>query len=84
MGETFDKLGIKYFLAENGEQALEIIDNTYIDAVITDLNMPGMNGMELCSEIKKKFNKPVIMLSGTHEESIIQAADEVGVTYLYV
>ena len=43
----------RFFEAENGRQALEVIRSEWIDFVITDYNMPDMNGLELLSEMKK-------------------------------
>ena len=41
------------FEAENGVRALDIIENTDLDLVVLDIVMPGMNGVELCKNIKK-------------------------------
>jgi DNA-binding NtrC family response regulator len=51
--------------AENGQHALEIIENEPVDVVVLDVLMPGMDGIETLREIRK--NKPlieVIMLTG--------------------
>lgn len=40
--------GYDVFLAEDGEIALQIIEKERPDAVITDINMPRMNGRQLC------------------------------------
>lgn len=42
--------------AHNGLEALEVISSTSIDLVITDINMPEMNGVELTKIIKKDFH----------------------------
>ncbi len=60
-------LGEKYdtFLAFDGESALEIIRNKEIDLVITDMVMPGMNGIELLENIKEiKPDITVVILTG--------------------
>ncbi len=41
------------FDAANGLEALEILKNNWVDLVITDYNMPQMNGLELIEEMKK-------------------------------
>jgi CheY-like chemotaxis protein len=44
----FKNGGYEVFLAENGEAALRIIESERPDAVVTDINMPRMNGRQLC------------------------------------
>jgi two-component system, chemotaxis family, chemotaxis protein CheY len=41
------------FDAANGLEALEILKNNWVDLVLTDYNMPEMNGLELIEEMKK-------------------------------
>lgn len=43
----------KVFEATNGEEALKILREEWTDLVISDYNMPGMNGLELIEEMKK-------------------------------
>ena len=52
--------------AFNGEEALQVLEeNTNVEVVILDVKMPGMDGIETLTEIKKKFPlMEVIMLSG--------------------
>ena len=81
---TFKKLGISFYTAYNSKEAMELIDSVYIDCLIIDLNIPETNGIELCREIHKKYNKPVIIMSGTYDNMIVKAADNAGVmTFLY-
>ncbi|MBF0100263.1 MAG: response regulator [Desulfobacterales bacterium] len=42
-----------FYEAENGKQALDIIKQEWMDIIITDYNMPDMNGIELIKELKK-------------------------------
>lgn len=82
--ETFSKFDISYYGATNNNSALDIIDMIYIDCIIIDLNIPEINGLEICKNILNKYNKPVIMLSGTYDNMIVQAADKVGIlSFLY-
>ena len=43
----------EYLEAANGVEAIEKLQNEWIDIVVTDHNMPNMNGMELIVEMKK-------------------------------
>jgi len=58
----------KYTICEayNGEQALEIINKTNVDFILSDVMMPKMDGIELCKKIKTDINTshlPVILLT---------------------
>ncbi len=46
--------GYQVYQAENGQNALSLIESNDIDLIISDLRMPVMNGLELLEEIKKK------------------------------
>lgn len=60
-----EQMGMKALRAFDAEQALEIIGKNEVDAVISDVNMPGMNGIELLRKIKQyKHELPVIIMSG--------------------
>ena len=43
----------EFLQAANGEEALAVLGNEWVDLVITDYNMPDMNGMELIQKMKK-------------------------------
>ncbi|MFQ5887586.1 MAG: response regulator, partial [Candidatus Hydrothermarchaeales archaeon] len=65
LSEILGEDGYEVFSAGSGEEALEIMEREgAFDLVITDLMMPGMDGMELLTEIKKR-NKdlPVVMVT---------------------
>jgi DNA-binding response OmpR family regulator len=52
--------------ALNGGEAVELLRNNSYDIVITDAEMPGMNGMELCKFLKSRFpDTYIIGLSGS-------------------
>jgi two-component system, NtrC family, nitrogen regulation response regulator NtrX len=50
--------------AEDGATALSMIDNNSYDAVLCDIKMPKMDGMEVLEKILEKSDTPVIMISG--------------------
>jgi DNA-binding response OmpR family regulator len=60
--------GASVLVATDGAQGLRILDESPIDLVLLDLGMPGMNGYDTLTEIRKKPNLqtlPVIILSNT-------------------
>lgn len=70
--ETLNKLiciklkqeNFKTFSAFDGEQALEILDQEYIDLVICDIMMPKINGYELTKELRDaSYVQPILMVT---------------------
>ena len=61
--------------ASNGQEALHIVETQHIDAVITDLKMPGMDGLSLIHELKKRsFTGPILVLSNYSDFDSVRAA----------
>lgn len=51
--------------ADSGQRALELLSGRAFDAVITDMRMPGMTGLELLAEVRQRFpTMKRIVLSG--------------------
>ena len=70
-----EKAGFNTVTAANGREALEMIRNMPPDVVITDLNMPEMNGLELVEAVHADFpDIPVILATGVGSEEIAAAA----------
>ncbi|NPU85379.1 MAG: response regulator [Syntrophaceae bacterium] len=69
------------FEAANGRQALEILSRNWVDVIISDINMPEMNGMELLKELKQDnlFQEiPVIIVSTEGNRERIEEAERMG------
>lgn len=60
--------GYQVWKASNAAEGLDIIKKEPIQLAILDIMMPGMNGMEMCKEIRKTNNIPIIMLSAKSRE----------------
>lgn len=66
--------------ANNGAEALQILQNCETDAVFTDIRMPQMDGLELTAQINQKYpNIYVVLLSAYSDFSYAQKAIEHGV-----
>jgi len=56
----------QFFEAINGLEAMEVLNNEWIDLVLTDYNMPDMNGLELVEEMNKNDDLksiPAVMIT---------------------
>jgi len=64
--ESFCK---ELYCAKDGMDALEVLKENEIDAVITDLNMPRLDGLGLLDIIKQKYKKTIVIIVTAHSES---------------
>jgi two-component system, OmpR family, KDP operon response regulator KdpE len=60
--------GYTIFEAGTGEEALESIRQSTPDAILLDVNMPGMGGLETCREIRRTLDVPILMLTVRNAE----------------
>ena len=79
----FFLLSIPYQLriekAENGEAALEAMKNTNFDLVISDYNMPAMNGLSLLQELRGIGSKACfVLISGNLDKKLSAKAEALG------
>lgn len=74
------KLGIdKVFTAENAQNGLRVCENHRPDIVVSDINMPGMNGIELCKCFREKFPQcQIVFISGYSDKEYLKAAIALG------
>ncbi len=64
-GKILERMGVRTIVAENGATALRYLAEQTVDAVVTDLNMPVMNGMNFLREVRAvHLDIPVIMVTG--------------------
>jgi two-component system chemotaxis response regulator CheY len=62
---SLHRIGLeKIYVANDGEEAFEIFNNKNFDLLITDWNMPNMNGLELVKKVRENNqNIPIIMVT---------------------
>jgi DNA-binding response OmpR family regulator len=64
----FEKAGYEIISTGDGNEGIEMIRSQKPDLVILDLMLPGMDGLDVCKEIRKTSNIPLIMLSARVDE----------------
>jgi len=70
------------FEAENGREALAILEGEWVDLVFADINMPVMNGVEMVQEMKKlgyMESTPVVVISTEGSKTRLDALRDMGV-----
>ena len=82
--ETLGALGFAVGEAHNGEDALVRLRMVNYDAVLLDINMPGMGGKEACRRMAQSFpGLPIIMLTVRDDEKdIIETLDSGAIDYI--
>lgn len=61
--------GYEVFEAGDGEKAMKILKEQKINLIILDLMLPDIQGEDLCKEIRKEYEIPIIMVTGKTDES---------------
>lgn len=81
LGLTLRDAGYEVIEAENGEEALQLFETEKIDMMVTDLNMPKLNGLGLIEKVRKlpgfRF-LPIIMLTTESKQSVKAEGKRVG------
>lgn len=55
-------------LAEDGRQALDLFRAQAADLIVLDINMPELDGLEVCREVRKFSDVPILFLSSRDDE----------------
>jgi DNA-binding response OmpR family regulator len=66
--EELEEEGYEVFSAMTGEEALERFTEVNPDIIILDINMPGMNGLEVLRRIKEINSQLPVILSSAYQE----------------
>lgn len=84
MRRLLEKLGVQNFVeAENGREAAEILAETMVDLVVTDYNMPEMDGQALVKHIRHNSwqkDVPILMVTSEENEGRLAAVEAAGVS----
>lgn len=76
------KLQANFLTATNGLEALRVIEeNSDIDVIVTDINMPYMNGLDMIKTLKEKGSTiPIIIMSAHTELEYVDRAKDYGIS----
>ena len=64
----FEAEGMDVLCAGSGEEALELFREKRLQLIVLDVMLPGISGIDVCREIRKTSNIPILMLSAKGEE----------------
>lgn len=82
--KLLNAIGIeKVFEAENGQQAISLIKESFFDLIISDYNMPEVDGCELVNFIRTQSEQssvPVLMITSEQDESRLNSIQNAGVS----
>lgn len=81
VGKTLREDGHDITEASNGAQGLEFAKEEQFDMVVTDVNMPEMNGIELCKALRKRYTYqkiPILMLTTEGRSRVIAEGKAAG------
>ncbi|GMO00044.1 response regulator transcription factor [Parageobacillus thermoglucosidasius] len=67
VGHFLSLEGFDIHEAANGKEALQVLETVKVDLVVMDIMMPEMDGWELCNELRKYYDFPVLMLTAKGE-----------------
>ncbi|MDZ7698708.1 MAG: response regulator [Deltaproteobacteria bacterium] len=78
--EGVHRCGYKCSVASSGSEALDLMKEIEPEVVITDIMMPGMDGIELSAKIKESYDADVIVITGFVEEYSYNTVMDMGVS----
>ncbi len=70
--------GYTVVLAQDGREALRVFEKDAIDFVLLDINMPVVDGLEVCSELRKHTDVPIIMITANTRTDDVVTGIELG------
>ncbi|MCF6180488.1 response regulator [Lutibacter sp.] len=76
------KEGYTAFIAQDGKQAIELIEKHNPNLILTDIMMPFISGLEVISHVKNKLKleTPIIVFSAAGQEEMVLKAFNLGAT----
>lgn len=78
MVEALEEDGFVTCVAEDGQAALRAMDALPIDLVLLDLRLPGIDGFEVCRQIRRRSEVPVVMVTARSDATEVVAGLDLG------
>ena len=84
MSSDLQDMGIETIIeAENGVDAVALLQQHHFDLIVTDYNMPEMDGKEFAEHVRQKSDQrsiPILMVTSVSDESRLAMVEQVGVS----
>lgn len=82
---TFEKSGFETVVAISGKTAHEAVAGQMFDLVCVSLHLDDMSGIELCTQLRRKFPAwPIIMLTSDDDKSTLESSMRSGITEVFL
>ncbi|HFQ6044280.1 TPA: response regulator YycF [Listeria monocytogenes] len=65
---NLNKEGFDVYCAYDGDETLELVEEVQPDLILLDIMLPGRDGIEVCREVRKKYDMPIIMVTAKDSE----------------
>jgi CheY-like chemotaxis protein len=81
MSRILERKGYHTIIAHDGLEGLRLLEQQHVDLVLLDIMMPGMNGIEVCSQIRNYPTTaaiPVLLMTAYHSPDTYQKILETG------
>lgn len=65
---ALEKAGFAVAVASHGKEALDYVRSHTVDCLVLDITMPEMDGLEVCRQLRKQSETPILFLSSRDEE----------------
>lgn len=80
LSSMLEKMGVSVFCLSNGIDCLRLLEKSKFDLLITDFNMPEIDGIKLsCASLNIAPDMPIIMCTGSPSPEIRSLAENVGI-----
>jgi len=70
MAGILSDLGYEVSVASDGDEAIILLQDSTFGLILTDLNMPGMDGLSLAKRIKKDSSTPVVLITAAERRTV--------------